>query len=450
VTIRPHHFSNFFSTIPRKSEEMKPSPSRFYILKTGTGTVFSDVTPAALRDAGQELLAVVAYNLLMKAVATILILAVLAAAQRCWAQSTQPLTAEQERLQSIRQIEAEAANLPVVRVGSSQIIQLGIQDNMLTAGTKLPPNPREVRLIVPELSGVIRMKWFGPRLPDSAVAIRSGEQDFQFLQQDLSDPAQGQVNTMVSAVAGRVLISRDSEDDFSISSVQLVQDPPPAPGVIVDQDFVRFMVNKTGLADKSTDISIKVTAKTFMELRLEHRAELDQYLRPIVRALGQERPVFTVPANIAWQALGADYAGDERLKKKIDEILSLLGADDFRQRQAALNELKSLGQPAVLVLLKMDRSHLNLQQSAELDSFLATSAPLVAGSSKQLAQDPNFLLDVLYSDDANLRAAAIKQLRERTGKSIELDPSLTADARDQAIAKLRGEFVPTSQMAKDK
>lgn len=369
-------------------------------------------------------------------------------AEQTPAQTTAPLSPEQERQQAIQQLEREAASLPVVRINSSQIVQLDVENGMLIAGTKLAPNPREARLIVPDLSGVIRMKWFGPRLPDSAAAIRTGEQDFQFLQQDLSDPAQGHVITMVSAVAGRVLISRDAEDDFSISSVQLVQDPPPTPGSIPDQDLVRFLVNKTGLADKSSDISIKVTAKTFMELRLEHRAELDQYLRPIVRSLGQERSVFAVPSNIAWQALGVDYAGDEQLKRKIDEIVSLLGADDFRQRQAALNELKSLGQPAVLALLKMDRSRLSLQQSAEIDSYLATTAPLVAGSSQKLAQDPNFLLDVLYSDDANLRAAAIKQLRERTGKAIELDPSLNAEARERAIAKLRGQFAPTSRSSK--
>jgi hypothetical protein len=375
------------------------------------------------------------------------VLALLLAVPPLAAQTTQPLTAEQERQQSIRQLEAETANLPAVQVSASQIVQLGVENGMLIAGTKLPPNPREARLIVPQLSGVIRMKWFGARLPDSAAAVRTGEQDFQFLQQDLSDPAQGHVITMVSAVAGRVLISRDAEDDFSISSVQLVQDPPPAPGIIPDQDFVRFLVNKTGLADKSTDISIKVTAKTFMQLRLEHHLELDQYLRPIVRPLGQERSVFAVPLSIAWQSLGANFPADQELRKRVDAIVARLGADDFRQREGSLDELKSLGQPGVLVLLKMDRSRMSLQQSAEIDSFLATSAPLVASSSQQLAQDPNFLLDVLYSDDANLRAAAIQQLRERTGKSIELDPKLTADAREQAIAKLRATLVPATQPA---
>jgi hypothetical protein len=196
-------------------------------------------------------------------------------------------------------------------------------------------------------------------------------------------------------------------------------------------------------------VKIQLGANDFVQLRREHQPIVDQYLRPILRDYGQEAGVFAIPSNVAWQVLGgaSATATDPQTAEKLRQILDRLDADDFRERQKAAADLKAMGKTASLALEKMDRSKLSLQQSSAVDAFLAEAAPLQAEDSSDLAGDKSFLLDVLFSDEAELRKMALKRLSDLSGKQIALDPNLSPAARAQAVARLRAEVIPTTQPA---
>jgi hypothetical protein len=168
---------------------------------------------------------------------------------------------------------------------------------------------------------------------------------------------------------------------------------------------------------------------------------VDQYLRPILRDFKQEAALFGVKPQVAWQVLGSDSAPDAALAQRVNKIVKQLDADSFRDRQAALAELKQIGQPAATILSRMDRARLSPQQSSAIESFLVEFAPLASDEMRGLSDDKGFLLDVLYNDDPALRRLALEHLSRLAGRTIALDPKLDASARADAIAKLRQELL---------
>jgi hypothetical protein len=338
-----------------------------------------------------------------------------------------------QRQLELQQLQNQVAALPQINIASaSQIFQLTLEQNMLAAHTNFAAEgPAHIN--VPDLPGVIRLTVFGHG--DVAASGRT----FQVFQQDATNPDGGQINTMIAAVGGRVIISRDSENEQFTSSIQLVQDPPPPPGGELRDPPVRLLIRRQDLTGKQKPINMRLDADNFWDLRRRNEREVDQYLRPIIRSFKQESTVFAIDPVIAWQVLGEHYVPDEQMNARVRQLVDQLGADDFRQREKAMQELKKIGHPAARVLSKMDRTELSLQQSSGVDAFLAQLAPLSADQVKQFATDKSFLLDVLYDDDATLRDLAVKRLDEVSGKAIALVGG------NDAIDKLRAELMPTTQ-----
>ncbi|HEY1628247.1 MAG TPA: hypothetical protein VGF52_00215, partial [Tepidisphaeraceae bacterium] len=341
------------------------------------------------------------------------------------AQTTQP--------SSQQRIDQQAAELPQVKVDSiQQLVKFSVDENMLAARTPLISIGGQTHVIVPDLPGVVRLTLLARR------GAEPNGRDFM-LQDDLSDPAGGDVSTMISAIAGRFILSRDSEQDDRISSVQLVQDPPLPPGVMLQQEPVRLLISRSDATGVRKSIKLTLNGQNFWDLRLRHSREVDQYLRPIIREFHQESAVFAIAPAVAWQVLGTGYTPDQKMIDRVNTLLAQLDVDDFRARESAMKQLKSLGEPAAIVLGKTDRQKLSPQQSSAIDSFLADFERLKPQEVSQLAEQKSFLLDVLFDDDANLRRLALGRLEKIAGRKIELGN----DA--QAIEKLRGELLPTTQ-----
>jgi hypothetical protein len=353
-------------------------------------------------------------------------------------QVTLPPTAEQERAAYIEQLETEVAQLPKIKPDSiEQVVKFSIEQNMLSPRTELLVKSEiSSHVIESGLPGYVRVALLGPQ---DAPEVRG--RNFTYIQHDLTDP-HALVITTVSCIAGQIILARDGENERYHWSVQLVQDAPPAPGAIPDQDPIRFLVRRDA-TDTEKELDLKLSGANLAQLRSEHAAELDAYLRPILRDFKQEGAVFGVPPHVAWQVLGTDSTIDPAMLEKVQKTVSQLDADDFRDRQNAAEQLRQLGQPAALALAKLDRTKLSLQQIGAIDAFLAEFAPASADQVNGLANDKSFLLDVLFNDDSALRELALKRLHGVTGRKVLLEGDVSARAVE--IAKLRAELVPSTQ-----
>jgi len=311
---------------------------------------------------------------------------------------------------------------------------------MLTARTELAAAADDVRVIVPQLRGVARLRVF-------AAAQEEAGRDFNLIVDEIPEQVPGRTITHVSAHSGRLILARDSESPGVISSIQLVQDPPGLADPSGVEPPVRLYIKITHDTDAERDVDMKLTAATFAELRRKHPRELNRFLRAMLRDFSQEQAVFGSDARAQWQVLAGDKPRDPELAAKIMTVLAKVDSDDYQERVRAADELSSLGQPAAIELAAMDRSRLSPEQSSAADAFLAPYLPLSAEDVARLRDSPDFLLDCLYSDDPTLRRLALRRLAAATGREIPAELPGDVDARLEQIEKLRGSIAGASRTA---
>src|SRR3954471_3933167 len=96
-----------------------------------------------------------------------------------------------------------------------------------------------------------------------------------------------------------------------------------------------------------------LTANDFQSLRREHRAEVYQYLGPILRLLRTEG-VIGADVRKARQVLMARRQVRE-VEPRVQKLVMQLDADSFKDREKALNGLKEMGPDALAVVEKLNR-----------------------------------------------------------------------------------------------
>jgi len=191
-------------------------------------------------------------------------------------------------------------------------------------------------------------------------------------------------------------------------------------------------------------INLNLSEKDFATLRRNHHAETERWLRPILRELHQEAAFAADPAT-AWQVLAEDWPADPKYAGMVSEKIGGLDEDNFRIRRQTSNALQKLGREGALVMLKMDRSSLSVEQNLRLNEVIARFKPLTDAESRRLCKDPSFLLDCLYGDDPTARKLALDRLRALSGQPIEFDLSAKEDARITAVNALREKFFPPTK-----
>ena len=190
----------------------------------------------------------------------------------------------------------------------------------------------------------------------------------------------------------------------------------------------------------------KLAEKDFATLRQRHHAETEQWLRPILRELHQEAMFGADPAT-AWQVLAPQWPENLKLKDAIKGKIAALDNDDFRVRRRTADELERLGREAALVMMKMDRAGLTDEQNLRLDEVISRFKSVSDAEAVRLRNDPNFLIDCLYSNDPTARRLAMDRLREVTKKPLEFNLDVSEDDRIEAVNALRAKLGPTEYQA---
>jgi hypothetical protein len=182
---------------------------------------------------------------------------------------------------------------------------------------------------------------------------------------------------------------------------------------------------------------LKRTANTFDDLCIKYADDVNRYLRPVLRDFKQESSVFAPNTQLAWQALGADYIIEPAMLERVSKLVTKLDADSYEERQAAIEGLRQIGEPAALILMRADRSAMSPEKQSGVDEFLAPFVQLTSDEAEAMRDDPTFLLDVLASDDVELRKLAWERLKAVTHTEVNFDPRGEASERAAAIGKLR-------------
>jgi len=359
------------------------------------------------------------------------------------AQTTQPAETLEQIKQQVR-IADTAGWAKFTKIDPrpiQDVIEFGFDNGHLIADSKLAPGDGENHRI--QLIGLP-----GP----ASIFIQPGKTtgtcfaNFEYY--DYSDPSL--VSRHLQSLPGPTSLQIDEDLQYT-DRIQFV-------ALISDLDKITLRVQITpddelpplasGPATRSAVASLNLVdvAADFAELRQEHPADVDRYVRPMFRDFHQEQTIFAVDEKSAWQVMADGFSASPDLVKRVDTIVARLGDDSYAIRSSASNDLAALGEPAALYLMSNNLRLLNPEQRARVEEFLSTYRPLTPEQLAQDRRDVNFLLDCLESEDVELRKATLREISHAVGHAVDFDIALPPDARSIAIDRLRGELTgPTTQ-----
>ena len=190
-----------------------------------------------------------------------------------------------------------------------------------------------------------------------------------------------------------------------------------------------------------------LTANDFQSLKHEHRAEVYQYLGPVLRLLRTEGVIGADPRK-ARQVLMA--RGEVRdIEPKVHKLVMQLDADSFKEREKALLMLEDMGPDALAVVEKLPRKGLSAQQQTGIEAFISDVKLASLEELEHLRKDPAFLIECLYCEDAAIRSEALARLKVLDGGPIGIDPRSDPLPQAGVIEELRNKLLasPTTKPA---
>ena len=182
-----------------------------------------------------------------------------------------------------------------------------------------------------------------------------------------------------------------------------------------------------------------LTANDFQSLKREHRAEVYQYLGPILRLLRTEG-VIGADARKARQVLMARGQPQE-VEPQVHKLVMQLDADSFKERETALAKLKDLGPDALAVVEKMNRKNMSAQQQTGIEAYISDVKLASPEELEKLRKDAGFLVECLYCEDVAVRGAALERLKAMGANVSGIDPKSDPLGQAGVIEELRNRLV---------
>ncbi len=182
-----------------------------------------------------------------------------------------------------------------------------------------------------------------------------------------------------------------------------------------------------------------LTANDFQSLKREHRAEVYQYLGPILRLLRTDGVIGADPRK-ARQVLMARGQSRE-VEPQVKKLVMQLDADSFKDRENALRKLQDMGPDALAIVEKLNRKLLSPQQQTEIEALISDIKLASLEELDRLRKDPDFLVECLYCEDSAIRTAALNRLSSLHAPLNGIDPRSDPLPQAAAIEELRSKLV---------
>jgi hypothetical protein len=268
---------------------------------------------------------------------------------------------------------------------------------------------------------------------------QAGNNTHYFTFSNLNYPKlEGISNLTISMQPGYLQISRNYNSRTRNANISLVQSQ--GRGIYGQPDGVQMSVYGGDNTGRST-VSVNLSEPDFQTLRRKHARTVNEHLRPLLRELKLEK-LFAVDAVTAWQVFAADWKGNATVDERVRALLPGLDVDGYDRRDKARQAIKDLGPDGAMVVYRMDRSGLSAEQNCQLDAVLGSQSFLSRKEADRLIGDVDFLLDCLYSADADVREVALKHLRAKAQKEIAFDVNADYEARASQVEGLRAQLSP--------
>jgi len=337
---------------------------------------------------------------------------------------------QEERTQTENEVRA-MRNLGTIAV--TDVVRFKLENDQISLDSPQKPTDGDVTCQFREVPGIA---IFNLTKSPSPLAV-NGFSSLKLIHRNFSQHDVAVVQTSVFAAPRSLQIARDTESPTGEMSISLVQGP-----VDGTEGTLRLYVQGHTMATGQKTVDLKLAANGLPQLRRKYPREVAAYLLPVFRDLRADKTLYQGDPRAAWQILSEAYSPPPELSAKVAKLIQQLDADSVIQRRQASLTLDELGEPAAILVMRMDRSRLSPEQNAALDTFLAPFSPLSRSEVSRLGSDPDFLLDCLAGDEPALRGPALARLNKVLNHPVQFDPTADEPARLQAIAKIRAALPP--------
>lgn len=318
------------------------------------------------------------------------------------------------------------------RIKPDDLLRLSIVDDMLVAETTVRPGgPQllEVEGLKTPVSVNVRhrakdpARVYNPDFIDMNLLVREGERVI--------------ITTLGARLPGNVDCTRTVEADDAEFSIQFLQRLGSAGG---SPSQVSLYVQNL----QSPEERMKFHAESFTAFARSYPAEFTQYVRPLLETFAPQPHLFAVNDELGALVFPEVYGADETVRKQIAALVKQLADTSFAKRKQAEEALVKMGTRAGTELARLDRSKLDPEQAARVDTILTKSRPAYEVDRNKLRSDLGFLLDCMMSPTPQLRKAAWEQLQKTTGREIRFEDPPDEPTRTQRVYALRRELLPAS------
>jgi hypothetical protein len=304
-------------------------------------------------------------------------------------------------------------------------VEVRLPPDLLKAAEKESPNTRPVRLAIDGSDLAWSLKCYGEKGPDRTVALACYDATalapFQCVALHV-----GPSNIKVYAAS------------FDMPGIQSRLE------VTQGSDGISYSWLIPGQRETSGRV------ENIAELRKRYPTFVQTTLSAVMRRVGLRGFVRRHPAGEVYRAFPS-VQPDPAAAAKVAAILPKLGSTKPREREAASDAIEEMGRPAVLAVLRLDRTTLTPEQNARLDGFLIASGEAAPDPSAHPEEDLDFLVDCLDDDELPIRQAAREALTRKLGHPLNFDITLTGDARSEAVDRLYEQIdrprIPTTRAA---
>ncbi|MBN2021991.1 MAG: hypothetical protein JW809_04290 [Pirellulales bacterium] len=238
---------------------------------------------------------------------------------------------------------------------------------------------------------------------------------------ELTSPAE--TLTIQLASEGRVRVSRAPKGDAPLPAVEFLQEPK-------------------GPLAFSVGTGPTWTAPTLWHLLFAHPAECQEHLIPFLKVFHPDGDLVAEARQVEAELLRLANNDAPPDRKRWEQLVAQLGADQYARREAADRELREAGRRVAPYLEGLDASALDAEQRFRIRRIVqafsgAAGEDSAADAASMLIEDPALWLILLARSEVETRRTARQQLERLLGRSIDFDPEAEPDARSAQIAALR-------------
>ena len=322
----------------------------------------------------------------------------------------------------------------------SAVADLRRDGDHLTVLTLQRPTPTLSRIVVDGLPGVCTLNdtllpHTGRPAPDPDRPTVADFLLFNWFRFDQPDAVLA--DTFIQVLPANIQVSRltDAPDDGGTTVLLLERrNATPSPG---GEPVVYLKVTDQGGPGRPPAADVSVAADSFGALVRTQPGPVARYLEPVLRDLHADAACLPADPPLEYQVFDADVAVDGPTADRVKQLVARLDADDFRDRDAAGDQLRAMGPIAAVAVGRLDPATFTPEQRARTAALLRQFRPVTDVDAVRLRTDVDFLFNCLNDADPFVTRAALAQLRSTTGHDVKVDDSLRGQARRDAVWQAR-------------